>query len=131
MSFDMLAGFLVNTREIPRLFGKAVKSCEVVVPETCDARGPITGQIVPPEHHDAPKTVAGHVLHGALPVGEVVSHIHRGPYDQLFEAHSSVDQFIKSQNRTTHWPCWEIYLTDPGSVPNPSDWETEVVWPIR
>lgn len=131
MSFDMLAGFLVKPSDVPRIFGNAAASCEVVVAKTCQARGPIKGDVKPPSHPDAPKTAAGHVLHGALPVGEVVSYIHRGPYDQLFEAHSSVDQFIKSQGRTTHWPCWELYLTDPGSVPNPADWETEVVWPIR
>ena len=26
---------------------------------------------------------------------------------------------------------WEVYLADPGRVPDPADWLTEVVWPLE
>ena len=28
-------------------------------------------------------------------------------------------------------PPWEVYVTDPGEVPDPAAWRTEVVHPIR
>lgn len=78
----------------------------------------------------AAREVEGGLQMGSLPGGEVVSTIHRGPYDTLREAHVAIEAWLKENQLQPSGGPWEVYLTDPGQVPDPADWETEVVWPI-
>ncbi|MCA9689756.1 MAG: helix-turn-helix domain-containing protein [Myxococcales bacterium] len=68
---------------------------------------------------------------GELPGGEAAVTVHKGPYEQLREAHAAVDRWLSERGLEPAGPMWESYLTDPGQVPNPADWLTEVVWPVR
>ena len=68
---------------------------------------------------------------GELPGGTVARTIHRGPYDTLQEAHAAIDRWMADEGITSAGAPWEVYLTDPGEVPDPNDWETEILWPIK
>jgi AraC family transcriptional regulator len=70
------------------------------------------------------------ILSGELPGGMVAATIHRGPYDSLGEAHAALDRWMADNDLSAAGPPWESYLTDPGEVPDPKDWETELLWPV-
>lgn len=68
---------------------------------------------------------------GELPAGKVASTIHTGPYEGLREAYAAIERWLnESSDHEAVGPPWEVYLTDPGEVPNPEDWQTEVLFPI-
>lgn len=71
----------------------------------------------------------GDIKLGKLPAGKAAVTIHTGPYDGLGDAHHAVQKWL-DDNGFKHGAPWEVYLTDPGEVPNPEEWKTEVVWPI-
>ena len=66
-----------------------------------------------------------------LPACEAAVTIHTGPYDGLADAHAAVEQFLAEHELQKAGPPREIYLTDPGEVPDPKQWKTQLVWPIR
>lgn len=66
-----------------------------------------------------------------LPAGEAAVTVHTGPYDGLGDAHAAVDVFLHDQGLSPAGPLREIYVTDPGEVPDPADWKTQLVWPCR
>ncbi len=80
------------------------------------------------------------VAAGATPTGDVrvktwpatraAVTIHTGPYDGLPDAHAALDVYLHQQGLTAGGPPREVYLTDPGEVPNPADWKTQVIWPL-
>jgi len=83
---------------------------------------------------DAPETARSAdsgIVTGELPGGFAAVTVHRGPYEDLGDAHAALDRWITESEHQPAGDLWEIYLTDPGEVPNPSDWLTKVCWPIR
>lgn len=74
---------------------------------------------------------AGAIEVGELPACTAAVTIHTGPYDGLTDAHGAVERWIEAQGLEPDGPPWEVYVTDPGEVPNPDEWKTEVVWPIK
>ena len=66
-----------------------------------------------------------------LPAGEAVTTIHTGPYDTLGQGHAALEQYMDSAGLQSAGPLREIYLTDPGEVPNPAEWKTRLVWPVK
>lgn len=73
----------------------------------------------------------GDVLAGTLPGGPAASTIHVGPYDTLSEAHSALETWLADNALHGAGDPWEVYLTDPGEVPNPAEWQTEVIRPTK
>ncbi|MEO1056784.1 MAG: GyrI-like domain-containing protein, partial [Actinomycetota bacterium] len=71
------------------------------------------------------------IVAGELPAGPALVTVHRGPYDTLGDAHIALDRHMAEHGLTPASPPWEVYLTDPGEVPDPADWLTEVLWPLR
>jgi effector-binding domain-containing protein len=75
-----------------------------------------------------------------LPAGRYASLIHRGPYEQLYDANATLGKWIEEQGlkvEVTPSPagdrfgCWlEVYLTDPGVEHDPEKWETEVAFKL-
>ena len=55
--------------------------------------------------------------------------VHTGSYDGLGDAHAALEQFLGAEGAQASGPAREIYLTDPGEVPNPDDWKTQVIRP--
>lgn len=72
----------------------------------------------------------GDIELGELPAGPAASTIHTGPYDGLRDAHEAVEAWIRTQGTSPSGAPWEVYLTDPGEVPDPANWKTQVLWPV-
>ena len=65
-----------------------------------------------------------------LLAGETAMTIHRGPYDGLAAGHAALETWILDHQLNATGPAFEIYVTDPGEVPDPADWITEIHIPI-
>ena len=77
-----------------------------------------------------PAAGEGDVLAGTLPAGPVATTVHSGPYDTLTDAYAAVETWMSENGLKAAGDPWEVYLTDPGEVPNQADWKTEVNWPV-
>lgn len=66
-----------------------------------------------------------------LPAGNAVTTIHWGDYSGLGEAHAAVAKFLAENGKEVAGAPWEIYWTDPGQVPDPQEWKTEIVYPVK
>ncbi len=66
-----------------------------------------------------------------LPAGEGAVTIHTGSYDGLPDAHAAMDQFLDEHGLVKDGAAREVYVTDPGEVPDPAQWKTQIVWPVR
>ena len=73
----------------------------------------------------------GEIELGSLVGGDVATTIHKGPYENLNLGHEAVQGWLKENNEVASGAPWEAYLTDPGEVPNPADWLTEITWPLE
>ena len=72
------------------------------------------GFLVSPE--DAAKA-EGNVKSGILPAGEVMMAVHVGSYGKMNETHEALWSHIKAEGLTGDMPVWEVYIDDPGEVP--------------
>jgi AraC family transcriptional regulator len=66
----------------------------------------------------------------ALPGGPVAMAVHAGSYDELGETYAAMEKWIEANGFKTAGAPWESYVTDPGQLPNPADWRTEIFWPL-
>jgi effector-binding domain-containing protein len=57
----------------------------------------------------APVVPVGQVRPVELPVGEVATTTHRGPYTGLGAAHNAVKEWCRANSRTLAGPRWEVY----------------------
>ena len=73
----------------------------------------------------------GDILLGSLGGGSVATTLHKGPYDTLHEAHSAIESWLSENSEVPGGAPSEVYVTDPGEVPDPAEWVTEVNWPLR
>ncbi len=73
---------------------------------------------------------AGDTQAAVLPAGRLAVTIHTGPYDGLADAHAAIEAYVHAQGLEPNGPPREVYLTDPGEVPDPKDWKTQVAWPV-
>ena len=67
---------------------------------------------------------------GTLRSGLAASTIHSGPYDRLVDGHAALQRWITANNEQPGGAPWEVYITDPGEVPDPTEWQTELVHPL-
>lgn len=68
---------------------------------------------------------------GQLWAGEAAVTIHTGPYDTLTDAYTAVDKWLAANGLLPADALWESYLTDPGEVPDPAEWKTQIFWPCK
>jgi effector-binding domain-containing protein len=73
----------------------------------------------------------GRVQAGELPGGPVASIMHIGHYDTLSETYDALAVWMAAEGRVPGGPFWEVYLTDPQEVPDPAEWQTEIICPLR
>jgi AraC family transcriptional regulator len=78
----------------------------------------------------APANGEGEMQAGFLHAGAVALGIHGGVYDDLHGTHAAIERWIEEKGYRVAGPPWEWYVTDPGELPNPADWRTEVYWPL-
>lgn len=72
----------------------------------------------------------GDILVEVLPAGTAAVTIHVGPYDGLQEAHAAIEAYLHDNGLKSNGPSREVYLTDPGEVPDPDEWKTQIIWPV-
>lgn len=66
-----------------------------------------------------------------LAAGDAAVTIHTGPYDSLGEAHAAMEQFLDANGLAKRGAPREVYITDPGQVPDPAQWKTQIIWPTE
>lgn len=79
----------------------------------------------------APFEEKGRVKNGKLPAGKVASCWHVGPYQGLGKAHQGLGAWVAKQKLTPRGGPWEVYWTDPGMVPDPKKWRTQLFAPVK
>jgi len=73
---------------------------------------------------------AGEIESVELPGGPAVFAVHAGPYDQLSDTYAAMEKWMGTQGLQPGEGPWESYITDPADHPDPSEWRTEVYWPL-
>lgn len=88
-----------------------------------EAGMPVNGSISLPEHET--------VRVNQLPGGTTAFAVHTGPYDTLIQTYQTIEEWAKQEGYQLAGAPWEVYVTDPGQEPDPSQWKTEVYWPVQ
>ena len=73
----------------------------------------------------------GRVESRVLPGGPVAWAVYRGAYTELTGAYRALYEWIVEHGHETAGEPREVYYTDPDEVPDPADYVTGIVWPIR
>ncbi len=73
----------------------------------------------------------GRVQASQLPAGRTLMTWHSGPYDGLKAAHAQLREYAAAQKLTPRGGLWEVYWTDPGMVPDPAKWKTQLFLPVE
>jgi len=76
-------------------------------------------------------TEKGRIKNSTLPAGKAVTCWHVGPYQDLGKAHTALQAWLEANKHTTRGGPWEVYWTDPGMVPDPAKWRTQLFAPIE
>jgi len=77
----------------------------------------------------APATGEGAILAGTIGGTRAAAATHVGPYETLGDTHAALAKWVQDRGATPSGPPWEVYLTDPGEVPDPAEWKTAVFLP--
>jgi len=70
------------------------------------------------------------VIASSLRAGKVVKLMHKGSYDNLFETHDKIAKYINECGYEMGGSPYEIYVKDPMTVEDPSQYETLICYPI-
>jgi predicted enzyme related to lactoylglutathione lyase/effector-binding domain-containing protein len=73
---------------------------------------------------------SGTVVTGTLPETDAFEAVHTGPYETLGETYSAIQDRMREAGKNPSGAMWEFYLNGPPSEPDPSKWQTKVVWPV-
>ena len=77
-----------------------------------------------------PTTGEEGVTGAELPGGLVAATVHRGPYDEEGPAYRAVEAWVQEHGHVHAGPPREVYLNSPGEVTDPSQYLTEIQFPI-
>ena len=55
---------------------------------------------------------------------------HTGPYEKLADAHKALMGYAQANKLEQKGGPWEVYWTDPGMVPDPAKWRTQLFLPV-
>ena len=80
---------------------------------------------------DRPVAGEGRVMGGRLDASTCAVTWHQGSYASIGEAHRAVEAWIGANGREQAGPPWEVYWEGPGQAKDPSEYRTEVGYPIR
>ena len=78
----------------------------------------------------APTPGAGEIEAATLPGGAAAVAMHGGSYDTLSETYAEVERWMEKNGMRPGGAPWESYITDPAEHPDPSNWRTEIYWPL-
>lgn len=72
----------------------------------------------------------GRILGGVMPACECASIVHVGPYDRMTPTYEALFGWLAVKHRMASGAPLEVYLTDPGSEPDPGRWRTLIRVPV-
>ena len=78
----------------------------------------------------APVPGEGSIVASELPRCHAAVAVHVGAYEKLESTHAAVARWL-AENHLEAGAPWEVYLTDPGTTPDPAEWRTEVIYPLQ
>ncbi|MEI8201373.1 MAG: GyrI-like domain-containing protein [Bacteroidota bacterium] len=73
----------------------------------------------------------GKVKCHVLKAGKVVVADYYGAYEKVGVAHKAINKWLSAKNKLVIGFPWEVYVTDPQSVPDTNKWLTKVYYPIQ
>lgn len=62
---------------------------------------------------------------------QVLKVSHWGPYETVGMSYEALEAYMMENSLEENGPPYEVYITDPASEPDPSKWETQIVWPVK
>lgn len=71
------------------------------------------------------------VTMGSMPAGKIAWTMHTGDYDSLSETWGKMGEYLAYHKMVPVGAPYEVYLTDPTSVPDTAQWQTQIVYPIQ
>jgi len=86
-----------------------------------DSGIPVPGKVMGEGDIKSLKTYGGKVLHAT----------HTGSYESTHHTWGALQKHITDNGLELNGDPYEVYLTDPGSEPDPTKWVTELYWPIK
>ena len=72
----------------------------------------------------------GEAHHLELPGGRAVVALHIGPFETMGKTYSDLEAWMAEHDLDPATGMWECYLSDPVTEPDPSTWQTRIVWPV-
>lgn len=76
-------------------------------------------------------TQSAGVAVGELPATDVAVIDHHGDYDDLEDIYRDLGSWVASHGEPADLPVRELYLVGPGDADDPSEYRTEICWPLR
>lgn len=80
---------------------------------------------------NGPQRGEGRIKPCTLPGGKVVTATHVGPYERIVDTYMEMQKWIEANGHKPKKVMWERYLNGPDTVKDPSEYITEVFWPIE
>ena len=72
----------------------------------------------------------GRVKESSIPETKVARTIHHGGYDGLSAAWATLEAWMEDRDLPRGSGVWEVYRVGPDTTDDPSEWKTELCWPI-
>lgn len=74
---------------------------------------------------------SGNIISYEMKAGKAIKTKHLGKYDNMQNAYTAMDEYIKQNNKQVNGAPWEVYVTDPGMEKDTTKWVTEIYFPIK
>lgn len=71
------------------------------------------------------------MIYKEYPAMKVISSLFVGPYDKMAPVYEALKKYATDNKLETQPATWEVYLTDPGSEPDPSKYKTIVYFVVK
>lgn len=65
-----------------------------------------------------------------LPGGNAVVAVHVGPFETMEDTYNQLMEWAGRNGHRLADAMWEQYLSDSAVEPDPSQWQTRIVWPV-
>ncbi|MEM9024028.1 MAG: GyrI-like domain-containing protein, partial [Bacteroidota bacterium] len=62
--------------------------------------------------------------------GKCITATHVGSYANLGETYTALETWLSKHQRQASGPPWEVYITEPASQPDTTQWYTQVFYPL-
>lgn len=74
---------------------------------------------------------SGDIKFREVPAGRSLRGQHIGPYSQTGTTHQAMQAHAQGNSIAIAGAPWEFYVTDPGSQPDSTKWQTDIYYPVQ